>query len=1031
LKKVSQLGASAASSPRLNPFAFPSDTTQRAILLCIFAVCGSAALYGEFPDASDTAIRACVSQVSSELRDLTSSVGPSTGAEGIAGHAVYPTMARCAELMQPGALLKIAAVGLVLLVAVVLYYLHPRWILRRGRFEPLAPSGPSQVIAELESLAQLVGLSGKVTFVWNPLAAGLPIAFGHRGAYRVALSGAFVTRCFKDPRTFRAIVQHELAHIVSGDIAKTYVALSLSLAFAIVALLPTLLACGLYLATGRAAEAGLLLVYAGFWTAAVVLSGLSLLRVREHYADIQASSWDGVSAIDRALADLPVSAQQGWRRYLRFHPDPCERRAVVGDPGRLFGLGLADAFGIGIAAWSVIGVATVILFPFLPLDSPMGLLLTSVVRAGVTAAVFVVAVGAVGVSVWRGAFASLARGKEPADAAAWLGLAFVAGTLPGLSYHLLQASILPRDEQTDAIMSIRIDAAIVLAVMVCAILVFGWIGGSVSAWFRVLLRRRSPIPFVAMGVLVPTILLLTAFVAVSFVVYLSMFAGVWGHWTFMLYGHATALGVPIIAVSVLAWAIPLAAALVRGDGGPVPSADWVYLDGGSAPIADQDPLHPGLAARIGVVVGLIFWLLWMSLYYRAHLPARLGDAIGMAWQALSDPVERLTGGSGFIMGVAATIAMAVAAVVAAAAVRRLGVVHGLCAASCAGAVILAGDLLFFGISYEFPWPVLLSALVKLALGAAAALPAAILGTLAGRILRRMFAREAARHRDGRRSGLAWVLAATLGLSVVAGMAARVWEQAGTLLDVRAVHVAAEAGDGDAQSRLGEMYASGWSIAQDDALAVQWWTKAAYQGNPAAQYGLAMMYFGGRGVAPDEAAAFEWVHRAAEQDHPDAVHALGWMYAEGRGTFQDVAMARQWFEKAARTGNADAQNRLGVLYALGLGGDQSDTIAVNWLRMAAEQGLPDAQANLGMMYAGGSGLTRDEAAALHWFLLAAEAGHREAQYLAGEMYRTGEGAMRSDAEAVGWLRKAAGQGHSAAASTLETMCESGIGSACKQ
>ena len=53
-----------------------------------------------------------------------------------------------------------------------------------------------------------------------------------------------------------------------------------------------------------------------------------------------------------------------------------ERRQIVEDPSGLLGLSFADAFGIGVATWSIIDVATAVLLPFLPLSGGLaGLIL--------------------------------------------------------------------------------------------------------------------------------------------------------------------------------------------------------------------------------------------------------------------------------------------------------------------------------------------------------------------------------------------------------------------------------------------------------------------------------------------------------------------------------------------------------------------------------------------------------------------------------------------------------------------------------
>jgi TPR repeat protein len=49
------------------------------------------------------------------------------------------------------------------------------------------------------------------------------------------------------------------------------------------------------------------------------------------------------------------------------------------------------------------------------------------------------------------------------------------------------------------------------------------------------------------------------------------------------------------------------------------------------------------------------------------------------------------------------------------------------------------------------------------------------------------------------------------------------------------------GDAKAQSKLGEMYASGEGVPEDDTEAVKWYRRAADQGFWLAQYNLGVMY----------------------------------------------------------------------------------------------------------------------------------------------------------------------------------------------
>jgi TPR repeat protein len=77
---------------------------------------------------------------------------------------------------------------------------------------------------------------------------------------------------------------------------------------------------------------------------------------------------------------------------------------------------------------------------------------------------------------------------------------------------------------------------------------------------------------------------------------------------------------------------------------------------------------------------------------------------------------------------------------------------------------------------------------------------------------------------------------------------------------------ADAGNANAQFRLGVMYHNGQGVPQDYAAAAAWYRKAAEQGNKWAQYLLGVMYGIGQGVPQDYVETVAWYRRAAEQGH---------------------------------------------------------------------------------------------------------------------------------------------------------------------
>ena len=127
-------------------------------------------------------------------------------------------------------------------------------------------------------------------------------------------------------------------------------------------------------------------------------------------------------------------------------------------------------------------------------------------------------------------------------------------------------------------------------------------------------------------------------------------------------------------------------------------------------------------------------------------------------------------------------------------------------------------------------------------------------------------------------------------------------------DLDTVRQAAEQGDAIAQFNLGNMYASGRGVLEDDAEAVRWYRLAAEQGHADAQFYLGVMYANGKGVLKDAAEAVRWFHLAAEQGDATAQFNLGNMYANGHGVLKDSVLAHMWSNIAGANGNEAARKQ---------------------------------------------------------------------------------------------------------------------------
>ncbi len=167
----------------------------------------------------------------------------------------------------------------------------------------------------------------------------------------------------------------------------------------------------------------------------------------------------------------------------------------------------------------------------------------------------------------------------------------------------------------------------------------------------------------------------------------------------------------------------------------------------------------------------------------------------------------------------------------------------------------------------------------------------------------------------------------------------------------AIEQAAEAGDAEAQFKLGALYANGKGVEQDSKLAAKWLRKSAKQGWSAAQTLLGWCYAGGNGVSQNLAEALEWYSAAAEQGDTDAMCSLADIYSSGQpGIEQNTQTMLTWYETAANLGHPKAQYMLGKLLAEGKLIEQNDEAAFQWLTLAIMNESEPAQQELAMLTA---------------------------------------------------------------------------------
>jgi TPR repeat protein len=124
---------------------------------------------------------------------------------------------------------------------------------------------------------------------------------------------------------------------------------------------------------------------------------------------------------------------------------------------------------------------------------------------------------------------------------------------------------------------------------------------------------------------------------------------------------------------------------------------------------------------------------------------------------------------------------------------------------------------------------------------------------------------------------------------------------------------AVAGNAEAQFGMAFSLAAG-SARQDYTKAAEWYVKAADQNHRLAQFNLGQMFANGQGVPQNDSTAVMWIRRAANGGDAGAQYNLGDRYGRSsvRGSEMDVGESRvesyKWFKLAAAQGYRDALDR---------------------------------------------------------------------------------------------------------------------------
>lgn len=203
-------------------------------------------------------------------------------------------------------------------------------------------------------------------------------------------------------------------------------------------------------------------------------------------------------------------------------------------------------------------------------------------------------------------------------------------------------------------------------------------------------------------------------------------------------------------------------------------------------------------------------------------------------------------------------------------------------------------------------------------------------------------------------------------------------------------------------------------------------KLADKGDARAHTLIARIHEEGLGVAKNEALAAQWYKRAAELNDVEGMFAYGVILAEGRGVEKNRVGAAEMFERAARTGHAAANYNLGLLFLKGDGKPENPYRAAQHIRYAAEQGIAAAQYDLATLYQTGTGVPFDALETARWLRAAAEQGMAVAQYDYAVLLLKGLGLTIDESKAIDYLKSAADKNIPGAQNRLAHVYKEGVG-----
>ncbi|MBD2211282.1 M48 family metalloprotease [Nostoc linckia FACHB-104] len=723
---------------RLNPFAFPSATTLRFILL-IIALIGailviSVALYfdylqtqGKFREIAGL-VSECknnIEPLGSLLQKAAKSTDP-TNVFNLGAKAYNQCNFLLNQERHKSGWFALCFVGALLGFASFIHSFLPFLIIRwEGLVSLEQQPDMEEVIANLNSLCQEIGIVHPPKFLLNPRSRAIGgRAFGSLGRYYLVLPVGLITFFETDPDAFRAVMLHELAHIRNADVDKIYFSLIASCILGLTTLTVFLLIwkTDRFQAIWRII-ALILLVY---------LTLTAVVRTREFYADVRASIHLRSDSLDQLLAKshkfkhlnlqsafislleyLPYFRHNPWKFALQFHPNSFERRKALERTDSLFQFNYWEAFATGIAvsvpfkSVDLVLADYVVTTPGIIMTEKSGLNLILLLQELITPLIFAsIIVGIVGLGVWREVFVALVHNTHYVKAGR-LGISLGLGLILGQNlsfYGMLETPIWHQHPIT--ITWYLVWGALFLF---CLYYFFEWLATGATAWLRVAISLNSPRPFYINGLIIASVLLTLLLGAINIIQLLvevftpNSILSIFSNSILVLFFlYTNFINEPLIIAFILLWAYPLSIWFWRERlVDSIPVSNWVFLEQPSHQIRIniQTQLQLGYTFSSSLKGGLIYCCLLVAI--RLLLRVTLPEAIKE-----TDSIKLMIFYVAHV-GLAALIQTGIAVKVSKK-VKELSIAHGLLAAFVTGCVMsiatLSINLMFGGtIDVQFVW----------------------------------------------------------------------------------------------------------------------------------------------------------------------------------------------------------------------------------------------------------------------------------------------------------------------------------------